>query len=150
MKRLSQYRLIAFGILFFLVAHSIESTIFPLENYFLHRNYLPSIGLCLAIVLVLKPIFEMKFLIRIRKLLIPIYLVILSVFSWQTAEIWASSTVMTINDFNQQPGSVRANMQMTQLLVNNGKFLESLEVNKQILDAQPQMGLRSAIQRFYI
>lgn len=37
------------GIGFFLAAHSMESGIFPLEIYFEHRNYLPSIGLLLAI-----------------------------------------------------------------------------------------------------
>ncbi|HYM86524.1 MAG TPA: hypothetical protein VET30_07275 [Pseudoxanthomonas sp.] len=36
------------GWLFFLVAHSVESTIVPLEMYYEHRNYLPSLGLFLA------------------------------------------------------------------------------------------------------
>lgn len=37
------------GIALFLAGHAMESSIFPLEIYFEHRNYLPSIGLLLAI-----------------------------------------------------------------------------------------------------
>ena len=40
---------IAFGPVFFLAAHSLESTIVPLELYFEHRNYLPSVGLFLSL-----------------------------------------------------------------------------------------------------
>lgn len=40
--------LIAFGIFFFFFGHSLESTIFPLELVFEHRNYLPYYGLALS------------------------------------------------------------------------------------------------------
>lgn len=46
-------RLIGFGIAFFFVGHLLESTVFNLELYFEHRNYLPSIGLLLAAVVAL-------------------------------------------------------------------------------------------------
>ena len=36
---------VAYGLLFYPIAHTIESTVWPLELYFEHRNYLPSIGL---------------------------------------------------------------------------------------------------------
>ena len=34
----------SFGVAFFLIAHSLESSVFPLLMYFEHRNYLPAIG----------------------------------------------------------------------------------------------------------
>ena len=37
-----KHPLITFGIVFFFVAHALESTIIPLEIAFEHRNYLPS------------------------------------------------------------------------------------------------------------
>ena len=40
-------RYLAFGIAWFLVGHSIESTVFSLELYFEHRNYFPGVGLFL-------------------------------------------------------------------------------------------------------
>lgn len=41
--------LLSFSIFFFFVGHSIESTIFPLELVFEHRNYLPSLFLFLPV-----------------------------------------------------------------------------------------------------
>lgn len=38
----------AAGIGFFLAAHALESSIFALEPFFIHRNYLPSLGLVIA------------------------------------------------------------------------------------------------------
>ncbi|TDJ19971.1 MAG: hypothetical protein E2O65_02960 [Gammaproteobacteria bacterium] len=47
--RASAWAPIAFGPVFFLAAHLLESTIVPLELYFEHRNYLPSTGLFLSL-----------------------------------------------------------------------------------------------------
>ena len=41
--------LFGFGIFFFFIAHSLESTILPLELVFEHRNYLPSAGIFMAL-----------------------------------------------------------------------------------------------------
>lgn len=40
--------LVSFGIVWFLVGHSLESTVLPLEIAHEHRNYLPSIGIVLV------------------------------------------------------------------------------------------------------
>ncbi len=42
-----KHPLFAFALLFYLVAHSMESSVFALEMVFEHRNYLPSAGLAL-------------------------------------------------------------------------------------------------------
>ncbi|MEP5566893.1 MAG: hypothetical protein ABJN62_03580 [Halioglobus sp.] len=38
------YPLVFFAVLFYLVAHSLESSMFPLEMVYEHRNYLPSVA----------------------------------------------------------------------------------------------------------
>lgn len=43
-----QLKPMLFGVLFFLVGHSMESSVFPLEISYEHRNYLPSAGLFLG------------------------------------------------------------------------------------------------------
>lgn len=48
-----RYPIVAFGLLWFFAGHLLESTIIPLELVFEHRNYLPSIGILLAIVIML-------------------------------------------------------------------------------------------------
>lgn len=46
---------LAFGVAWFLVGHSMESTILPLELVFEHRNYLPMSGLLLGTVCLVGP-----------------------------------------------------------------------------------------------
>ncbi len=46
---LKKYPMICFPILFFFLNHTVESTIFPLELIFEHRNYLPSLFLFLPL-----------------------------------------------------------------------------------------------------
>lgn len=41
--------ILSFGILFFFCGHLMESTIIPLELFYDHRNYLPSVGLLFAL-----------------------------------------------------------------------------------------------------
>ena len=41
--------LLLFAVLFYLVAHSMESGILPLMMVFEHRNYLPSVGVCVLL-----------------------------------------------------------------------------------------------------
>jgi hypothetical protein len=44
----SRHPAILAGVLFFLVGHAIESSAWPLEIHFEHRNYLPALGLLIA------------------------------------------------------------------------------------------------------
>ena len=45
----SRNKLVSFGLAWFLVWHSLEASAIPLELYFEHRNYLPSIGICIVL-----------------------------------------------------------------------------------------------------
>lgn len=53
LSTIKRYPLFSFGLLFFLVGHSMESTIFGLEIAHEHRNYLPLFGLLLTLFYVL-------------------------------------------------------------------------------------------------
>ena len=47
--RATRYAALGFGLVFFLAGHLVESSFIPLELYFEHRNYLPSIGVLVSI-----------------------------------------------------------------------------------------------------
>ena len=140
----------AFGLLFFIAGHSLESTIFPLEIYFSHRNYLPSVGLCITTIVGVWLLARSRISFRVGTVLVASYFSFLTFQSWQTAQAWSSRTSMIVNGFLQHPGSVRANLDMTQLLADQGNFQQSLQVNAQILKLRPDAALRSYIQRFYV
>ena len=145
-----RFQIPAFGLLFFLVGHSMESTVFPLEISFSHRNYLPSVGLCIAATVGIWLVFRSRVRIRLGTILIASYFTFLTFQSWETARTWSSRTSMFVNGFLQHTGSVRANLGMAQLLTDQGKLQAALRVNARILELRPDAALRSYIQRFYI
>jgi len=51
-----KYPLASFGIVWFLIGHSLEATFLPLEIAHEHRNYLPLFGVLLAMASVLQPL----------------------------------------------------------------------------------------------
>lgn len=85
-------RYFAFGLAFFLIGHLIESTVFPLEIYFEHRNYLPATGLFIGIVSVAAHLchrFEGLRRVAILLSVIPLltgFITYQRVMTWQSAE----------------------------------------------------------------
>ena len=45
----ARFPLLLFVVLFYLVAHSMESGLLPLEMIYEHRNYLPGVAICVAV-----------------------------------------------------------------------------------------------------
>lgn len=94
-RRSVAVRLIAFGLTFFLTGHLVESTVFPLEIYFEHRNYLPAVGLLIGAVGVAAHLcHRLENLRRVAPLLavIPLltgFMTSQQVMTWQSAEALA-------------------------------------------------------------
>lgn len=84
-------RAIAFGMVFFLCGHLVESTIFPLEMYFEHRNYLPSTGLLIGAVYAVA--ISMDRLPRLTRLapLLALLPVIYGFVTFQRVLVWQSA-----------------------------------------------------------
>jgi hypothetical protein len=75
--------IVSFGVLWFFLGHSLESTFLPLELYFEHRNYLPSLGIFFSLVVLIGHLSR-----RLR----PIYLSALGLFFGLSASISAASS----------------------------------------------------------
>jgi hypothetical protein len=81
--------LFAFGILFFLSSHLIESTFFPLEIAFEHRNYIGSWGVILAVVYSLFKLTKKTFTASII-----IIALLLSGLTFYRSSIWGNPNLM--------------------------------------------------------
>jgi hypothetical protein len=106
-------RWFVFGIAWFLVGHSIESTVLSLELYYEHRNYYPAIGLVLSLG-VLFALLVKKWPQPRAPLLVCLGLCAL-VLSGQTgsqAMIWSSRPLLVLQHINGHPDSGRANIDM--------------------------------------
>ena len=99
--------LVSLGLLWFLGGHLLESTVLSIELMFLHRNYLPSIGLLLMAVVVIEQ------LLRVHKRLLGVTtIIVLLVFSVSTRSLayqWSGDLRMFLMEVINNPDSVRAN-----------------------------------------
>ncbi len=107
-----KYPLFSLGVLWFFGGHLLESTVFPLELMFLHRNYLPAIGILLILAEVL-----MRFSERYRSLCsITVVLIMLgfSVGARSVVYQWSGDLRMLLMEVINNPTSIRANFRAGQ------------------------------------
>lgn len=100
----------AFGILFFLIGHSIESSVLALELAHEHRNYLPIYGLLLIMFYyLLYPLRHMQSL-RARQLVAPAFVLMLAGVTFMRATQWGDLIVMNEMAAINHPNSIRTNL----------------------------------------
>lgn len=151
-----RFPLISFGLLWFMVGHVLESTIFPLELMHEHRNYLPSLG----VFLVLGALIQMLWRFGDNlKVLAPLLFI---AFFLYTGLITSFRSDMYGNDFRRtqieasyHKDSVRTHYEAGALLVNlysansSQMFAEMAEAhfeNVKKLDSNDKLALLGKLQ----
>ena len=113
--------LVSFGIGFFIVGHSLESTVIPLELYFAHRNYLPAFGVFVG---VLGPLFFLDALTINRR---TIYIGLIAFVGFNatiltaTTSLWGKPALAAEIWEMEQPESLRATQNLIMWLGNTGR-----------------------------
>ncbi len=124
----NRFPLLLFGMLFFLIGHSIESGLLGLEMVYEHRNYLPGMGVLMIVVGVYYR------LCRWRPDLLPLGLgVLLVVSSLLAVRVWEWSDNLRLSSrmVNNHPLSPRANYFHgfnLQRLASNAQLTESARI----------------------
>ena len=132
-KKRHHYPVISFSILFFYLAHLMESTFIPLELFFEHRNYLATIFLFypVAYYLVVKANSPLKQIITVLIFLILLTTLNLRVNIWKDTDnaklIWAA----------QAPYSLRAQLDIARYFLFKGKLSKSLYYTEQAIKHNP-------------
>jgi len=130
-----KHPILAFGIYWFFLSHLLESTIFPLEMVFEHRNYLAMYGLLLPLgyyTAKMIPHTSVRKAFAFTSLLI-IIIIILGSQTFSRATVWSSTESLRIVTQMDRPNSVRANSALANLLLQRGdvenafKFLGAAE-----------------------
>lgn len=116
--------LAALGILFFLVGHSLVSTYLPLELVYEHRNYLPSLGIYLALFSLL--LLEMRPGIwQLAGRTFAVGVIALGGFiNFVRVGEWADPTRLAQVEAIRHPGSPRANYELGRALAARAKDAE--------------------------
>jgi hypothetical protein len=115
--------LIALGILFFFVAHSLESSILPLELMFEHRNYLASFGIFLAVVVALSLALQR---LRVLAAVGVALLLFLSTLTLVRAGTWGSPALLQQHMYAMHPGSRRLSVMQASGRAEAGDYAGAL------------------------
>jgi len=140
---LRRFPFYSFAILFFFLNHIIESSVFPLEIVFEHRNYLPSMFLFVPIAQVL--VFGVYSLQKKSPLLsnsliiFSALLVLLFGFStYSRNEVWATEGTLWEDTYSKAPESSRAAHNLGRWYREHGQFDKALNLFKQAEIHSPQ------------
>lgn len=119
--------LFVLGVLWFFIALSVESTFIPLDPLFEHRLYLPIVGLILAGVSLLSPLFERSGPSTRRALYSVSVLVVclLAVLSWQRNNLWRHPLAFALVDAQRSPHSEGAWVTLSKRYLDIGELEQS-------------------------
>jgi tetratricopeptide (TPR) repeat protein len=137
-----------FGILFYVAGHLLESTIFPLELYFEHRNYLSSYGILLALgcgLIYAAQRFRAKWVIAVLAALLP---ALHAAASYQRIHTWSSHEQILFSALYTHPNSVRVHANLSVHYMNQGDTDRALSHLATIESLDPLAKPAVAVQRF--
>ena len=118
-----RFRELGFAVAFFAVGHSMESTIFPLELYFEHRNYLPSMGVVLGLSLAAASLAERFKALKTWLPLLGAAVVLRNVLLLGSqAVIWSDARLLHLNAAHNHSESERAALELGRLFAADGNI----------------------------
>lgn len=124
-----RFRLVAFGMAFFMIGHAMESTVIPLELYFEHRNYLPAFGVLFALVAGANQLQQRWQPLRgwvtlVALLFVGRNLLLLG----SQAVIWSDGRLLNMEAVNHHPHSERALLALAQGYAQGGSLEQALDL----------------------
>jgi hypothetical protein len=138
---------VAFGVGFFIVAHAMESSVISLELYFEHRNYLPAMGLFIALVgagywLIERREWSLNWLLLLLVLATGRSVAVVA----SEAMIWSNPYLMHFVMVNRFPDSVRTNSEMARALALAGDVDSALRYSRRVVQLDGEGDLRHQLR----
>ena len=117
-------RLVAFGIFWFFITLSVESSIIPIKDVIVeHRLYLPSIGFFIAAVLSVEHLFSNM---RLKIALITAVVLVLSLTTYNRNTIWKDPQKLWEDVISKAPNNVRAYTELGAIFRDEGQYAEAM------------------------
>lgn len=124
------------GWFFFLVAHGVESSFLPIEMYYEHRNYLPSIGVLLAAAglgaLAPRRAEPAQGPNRLALVAVAGLAAVLAFATLGRALVWRHYDTIVMQALRFHPDSMRAHLDLSTLALLGGKYDESERLLSQL------------------
>ncbi len=120
--------LLAFGILWFLAGHSLESTVVPLEIAHDHRNYLPLWGILLPTAwYLLRPYEGLTTSPALHRVIVALLCFLLGMITYARANTWKDQSTLVVHDVLNHPQSARARTSLGLSLHEGGQDQQAQE-----------------------
>lgn len=110
----------AFAVAWFLIGHSMESTILPLELVFDHRNYLPLAGLLIGLTCVAGPWLQLRFSSRVMLACFGTLALVFAGITLSRAHTWGDPLRLALISAAQHPQSSRAQYEAGRRIIFRG------------------------------
>lgn len=122
--------LVSFGLFFYFGGHLMESTVIPLELYFEHRNYLPQLGLWIAIAGLLNHV-RRPIAVTFTTITTSMLILLLSLMTRAEASLWSDPARQAATWYKENPGSLRSTLTHADYLIKGGKIEQALVILSQ-------------------
>lgn len=119
-----RFTIASFAVLWFLASHLFESSVFPLELYFEHRNYVPMLGVLFAMAWAV-------YTFRRSRLVLLGAGVWIALCAWMLhvqAGVWGNNDKIAVVWAIERPGSPRATQQLADFHLRNGRPREAMRI----------------------
>lgn len=117
------FPVVAFGLSWFLIAHLMESTIFPLELVFEHRNYLAMLGLLLIPADLLLRCASPRPVLAGMSIVVALF----AVLTHMRSNEWGQRELFHLMAVIDHPGSPRALNNYVNVLIGRGEYQKVME-----------------------
>lgn len=136
-----KFRIISFGIVWFLLALSVESSIIPIRDVIMeHRLYLPMFGFSLVIVDLFYRLFKDKAKVYATGTLVVI-LVILGIMTYQRNELWKSPRALWEDSLSKNPGNARGMVNLGAAFIQERDYGNALKYYNNAINADTTLGM---------
>jgi tetratricopeptide (TPR) repeat protein len=133
-----KYRLISFGIFWFFLTASVESSIIPISQnvIFEHRTYLPGFGFFLALTGAFFYFFRERYL-KITVIILLMVASINTVLTYQRNKIWLNEYTLWADCLKKSPNKARVNNNFGLVLFAEGKIKEAIDYYNKAISITP-------------
>ncbi|HHB92678.1 MAG TPA: hypothetical protein ENK59_05640 [Thioploca sp.] len=136
-----KWNILAFGILFFLAGHVLESSFIGLMLYFEHRNYLPMLGIIFSTVYIFIKLFDYLISSFLQKIAFSVGLLLLLLFpllTWSQTDLWGKPLKQTVLWAQQHPNSPIAQSHAIVFFQNIKQYEIAAKYAKHMIKKFPQ------------
>ncbi|MCU7837326.1 MAG: tetratricopeptide repeat protein [gamma proteobacterium symbiont of Taylorina sp.] len=130
-----QHSIIFFSVLFYYLAHLVESSIVPIPDLvFEHRTYLPNMGLSIMLAMLTYQLWQQKNLQKIVFIAMLAFIIWLAWFTFTRNTIWNNPIEFYQNETQHSPNKERVWADLGKYYLKEKKFNEALQSFAQALN----------------